>query len=270
MQVHGYPYDAHGSTFIVEMHDDVWRAGRLRRVRRRGEFAPGESDEKSIEPDRGDVRRRARRPPRCTANNSKWMQLHDGPQPRAGGTGTSCCSATLRTPRTSRSGRARSWRWRTPSPSPRACTSSPRCRRRWTPTRLSAGRWCSRRSAPLRPAWSGSRTSASTSTRSPPQFAFNILTRSRRITYDNLRMRDPEFVEALDRRFAEQEVRRGHADTVEPVPPPMFQPYRIGRPGLANRVVVSPMDMYSRRRRRPRRLPPGPPRRARRSAVPDW
>ena len=25
MQMHGYPFDAHGSTFIVEMHDDVWR-----------------------------------------------------------------------------------------------------------------------------------------------------------------------------------------------------------------------------------------------------
>ena len=36
----------------------------------------------------------------------------------------------------------------------------------------------------------------------PSQFAFNIVTRSRRVTYDNLRLRDPEFVAGLDRWFA--------------------------------------------------------------------
>src|SRR5215210_2099006 len=47
MQIHGYPYDRTGSTFIVEMHDDVWQ-------RAFGDIAamdlpPGESDTKSIE-----------------------------------------------------------------------------------------------------------------------------------------------------------------------------------------------------------------------------
>ena len=32
----------------------------------------------------------------------------------------------------------------------------------------------------------------------PMQFAFNIMTRSRRVTYDNLRLRDPEFVARID------------------------------------------------------------------------
>ena len=32
----------------------------------------------------------------------------------------------------------------------------------------------------------------------PLQFAFNLLTRSRRVTYENLRLRDPEFVERVD------------------------------------------------------------------------
>ena len=41
--------------------------------------------------------------------------------------------------------------------------------------------------------------------------------------------------------------------------PPMFQPFRIGRLELANRVIVSPMDMYSATRRRAGRLPPGAP-----------
>jgi anthraniloyl-CoA monooxygenase len=61
------------------------------------------------------------------------------------------------------------------------------------------------------------------------QFAFNLLTRSRRVTYDNLRLRDPEFVR-----------------DVHPDPrPPMFTPFRLRGLELLNRVVVSPMDMYS-------------------------
>jgi anthraniloyl-CoA monooxygenase len=72
----------------------------------------------------------------------------------------------------------------------------------------------------------------------PEQFAFNIVTRSRRITYDNLRLRDPEFVAAADAWFA-RETGTGTAR------PPMFQPFRLGSLELANRVVVSPMDMYS-------------------------
>ena len=69
------------------------------------------------------------------------------------------------------------------------------------------------------------------------QFAFNLLTRSRRVTYDNLRMRDPEFVEDVDRGFA---ARVGAARR-----PPMFMPLRLRELELRNRVVVSPMDMYS-------------------------
>jgi anthraniloyl-CoA monooxygenase len=68
----------------------------------------------------------------------------------------------------------------------------------------------------------------------PQQFAFNIVTRSRRVTHDNLRMRDAGFVEATDRWFAAGR---------DPVPP-MFQPFRLGGLELRNRVVVSAMDMY--------------------------
>src|SRR6476659_8467142 len=46
MQIHGYPYDAHGSTFIVEMNDDVWRAAGFDTGRT---FAPGESDDEAID-----------------------------------------------------------------------------------------------------------------------------------------------------------------------------------------------------------------------------
>jgi anthraniloyl-CoA monooxygenase len=84
------------------------------------------------------------------------------------------------------------------------------------------------------------------------QFAFNIMTRSRRVTYDNLRVRDPEFVARCEAWYADHET-----PSVEPVEttvdrhrtPPMFQPVTLRAaegPGLTlnNRVIVSPMDMY--------------------------
>src|SRR5690348_18225557 len=77
----------------------------------------------------------------------------------------------------------------------------------------------------------------------PEQFAFNIVTRSRRVTYDNLRLRDPEFVADMDEWFAASVSSSGSAE----VRPPMFQPFRLGGLELANRVIVSPMDMYSAR-----------------------
>src|SRR5438876_9246968 len=68
----------------------------------------------------------------------------------------------------------------------------------------------------------------------PLQFAFNLLTRSRRVTYWNLKVRDPEFVAEVDRWF-----NKGG----DPVPP-MFASIRLRELELANRVIVSPMDMY--------------------------
>ncbi|MFI6662865.1 bifunctional salicylyl-CoA 5-hydroxylase/oxidoreductase [Streptomyces sp. NPDC050523] len=68
----------------------------------------------------------------------------------------------------------------------------------------------------------------------PRQFAFNLLTRSRRVTHDNLRLRDAHFTGAVERDF-------GCPDGT----PPMFTPFRLRGLTLRNRVVVSPMDMYS-------------------------
>ncbi|HET9975742.1 MAG TPA: bifunctional salicylyl-CoA 5-hydroxylase/oxidoreductase, partial [Streptosporangiaceae bacterium] len=81
----------------------------------------------------------------------------------------------------------------------------------------------------------------------PHQFAFNIVTRSRRVTYDNLRLRDPEFVADMDGWFAASVSSSGSASGPAEVRPPMFQPFRLGGLELANRVIVSPMDMYSAR-----------------------
>ncbi|MEX0731252.1 MAG: bifunctional salicylyl-CoA 5-hydroxylase/oxidoreductase [Aquisalimonadaceae bacterium] len=80
------------------------------------------------------------------------------------------------------------------------------------------------------------------------QLTFSLLSRSKRITYDNLRLRDQGFVDTVDRWFADQ-VREQFGfdvDAGRPVPP-MFQPFRLRRMELANRVVVSPMCQYSAR-----------------------
>ncbi|WP_329441717.1 bifunctional salicylyl-CoA 5-hydroxylase/oxidoreductase [Streptomyces sp. NBC_01426] len=67
------------------------------------------------------------------------------------------------------------------------------------------------------------------------QFAFNLLTRSRRVTHDNLRLRDERFTGAVERDFG----------CPDPHTPPMFTPFTLRGLTLRNRVVVSPMDMYS-------------------------
>ena len=74
MQMHGYPFDAHGSTFIVEMHDDVWRRAGFDEVRGARPRA-GESDEAL------DRRGRASSSPtsldghEVLANNSRWVSF---------------------------------------------------------------------------------------------------------------------------------------------------------------------------------------------------
>lgn len=79
----------------------------------------------------------------------------------------------------------------------------------------------------------------------PVLFTFNLLTRSKRVTYDNLRLRDPAFVDRVDRVFAEA---RGAPRSSEgQAPPPMFTPFRLRSLELQNRVVVSPMCQYSAR-----------------------
>ncbi|MGE5147136.1 MAG: FAD-dependent monooxygenase, partial [Candidatus Eiseniibacteriota bacterium] len=79
----------------------------------------------------------------------------------------------------------------------------------------------------------------------PIQAAFSMLSRSKQITYDNLRVRDAEFVDGVDRWFAGEVKKAGFDVPVESPPPPMFTPFRLRDMVVPNRVVVSPMDMYS-------------------------
>lgn len=75
----------------------------------------------------------------------------------------------------------------------------------------------------------------------PRQFAFGLMTRSKAITYENLKLRAPDFVAETDRMFAEGVA---GADIAKPRPP-LFQPLTLRGMTVANRAVVSPMCMYS-------------------------
>ena len=72
-----------------------------------------------------------------------------------------------------------------------------------------------------------------------PQFAYSLLTRSQRISHENLRLRDPKFVATMEAWFARR------AQAAAKSPPPMFTPFTLRGLTLANRVVVSPMAQYS-------------------------
>ena len=91
----------------------------------------------------------------------------------------------------------------------------------------------------------------------PMQFAYSLLTRSQRVSHENLRLRDKAWLEGMERWFASR------AETLDPLPqplpppthepssqgagaaPPMFVPFQIRNLKMQNRIVVSPMAMYS-------------------------
>jgi anthraniloyl-CoA monooxygenase len=240
MQVHGYPYDAAGSTFIVEMHDEVWREAGFGTLAAPA-LPPGASDEASIARIRelfaGLLGGHA-----VHANNSRWISF-----------------ATLR---------CGSWRhgnvvllgdaahtahFSIGSGTKLAMEDAlalAACLHEQPDLGAALGAY----EAERRPAVASTQRAAQASlewfenlgqylNQEPEQFAFNIMTRSRRVTHGNLRLRDPEFAARIDAWFAGHEKRRGmgSGDLV----PPMFQPLRLRGLELKNRVVVSAMDMYS-------------------------
>jgi anthraniloyl-CoA monooxygenase len=74
----------------------------------------------------------------------------------------------------------------------------------------------------------------------PVQFNYSLLTRSQRISHENLRLRDPEWLASAERWFQTQ---AGGAPDA-PLRAPMFAPFRLRDMGLVNRIVVSPMAQY--------------------------
>ncbi|WJR79873.1 bifunctional salicylyl-CoA 5-hydroxylase/oxidoreductase [Bradyrhizobium sp. NP1] len=77
----------------------------------------------------------------------------------------------------------------------------------------------------------------------PAQFMYSMLTRSQRISHENLRLRDKAWLEGYERWFAQKSGLNVQPDTRGA--PPMFTPFSVRGVTLPNRIVVSPMAMYS-------------------------
>lgn len=78
------------------------------------------------------------------------------------------------------------------------------------------------------------------------QFTFNMLCRSKRITYENLRLRDPAYIRSVDRWFADHTRRLTGFDDIDVENPtvPVFQPFKIGQMRIENRFQLSAMCQY--------------------------
>lgn len=79
----------------------------------------------------------------------------------------------------------------------------------------------------------------------PEQFAFYLLTRSGRISYDNLRLRDPYFVQAVDHWFAASTSAGMDQNRLIIAAPPLFNPLKLREMTLANRAVLSPTSSHA-------------------------
>ncbi|WP_371781212.1 bifunctional salicylyl-CoA 5-hydroxylase/oxidoreductase [Streptosporangium subroseum] len=235
MQIHGYPFSERGSTFIVEMHEDVWRRAGFGRTESE-EFPPGASDEYAVARIK-EIWAKELDGHEILTNNSKWLNFttvrntgwHHGNVVLLGdaahtahfsiGSGTKLAmedalalAACLHE-----------------NPTVEAALQAYEAERK--PVVEST-----QRAAQASLEWFeniGMYTG-----QEPAQFCFNLLTRSRRITFENLRDRDAGFAGLIEADFA----RVSGSDQVAPA---MFQPIRIGELELKNRVIVSPMDMYS-------------------------
>jgi anthraniloyl-CoA monooxygenase len=239
MQIHGYPYSAAGSTFIVEMHEQVWRAAGFDKTEHEA-FPPGTSDEYAVARIR-EIFADELRGHQILTNNSKWLNFrtvrnerwHDGNVVLLGdaahtahfsiGSGTKLAmedalalAACLHE-----------------HPSVRAALDAYQAERK--PVVEST-----QRAAQASLEWF--ENIGMYAGQAPAQFAFNLLTRSRRITFENLRERDADFAARIEADFAQHV---GQPDAGQPTAPAMFQPARIGPLELKNRIIVSSMDMYS-------------------------
>ncbi|MEV5952177.1 bifunctional salicylyl-CoA 5-hydroxylase/oxidoreductase [Streptomyces sp. NPDC051987] len=235
MQIHGYPYSDTGSTFIVEMHEDVWRRAGFDRTEDRV-FPPGASDEYAVARI-AEIFADELQGHRILTNNSKWLNFTTVRNERWSDGNVVLLGDAAHTAHFSiGSGTKLAME---DALALAACLHE-------QPTVAEA---LAAYEAERRPVVESTQRAAQASLewfenigmyagQDPAQFVFNLLTRSRRITFENLKERDAEFAGRLEAEFA----RRQQASEVAPA---MFQPVRIGPLELRNRVVVSPMDMYS-------------------------
>ncbi len=236
VQVHAYPYDDRMSTFIVETDEATWRRAALDRTEHEA-FAPGESDAIGIE-FAGAVFAELLGEHRLIANNSRWLSFqtircerwHDGQVVLLGDAAhTAHFSIGSGTKLAMEDAIALAWALRDGGGDVAGALDAYERERRPAVASI-------QRAAQASLEWF--ERIGRYVDQPAEQFAFNLLTRSRRVTYDNLRLRDPGFVERADRRFAAAAGVSGRPR------PPMFLPFQLRELELGNRVVVSPMDMY--------------------------
>ena len=79
----------------------------------------------------------------------------------------------------------------------------------------------------------------------PLQFSMVVMCRAKSITYDNLILRDPTYVEKVDTAWYERYYRETGIDVRKTRPTPMFTPLKLRELEIPNRVVMSPMAQYS-------------------------
>ena len=240
-QLHCYPFDATMSTFVVETDEQTWRNAGLD-ASESLELAPGDSDERSIEFCRS-VFANILGGHRLVANNSKWLNFntvrnrhwYDGNVVLLGDAAhTAHFSIGSGTKLAMEDAIALAWASKSAGPDDAVGDVLQSYEDERRPIVEST-----QRAAQASLEWfEGIKRYIGQPT---DEFAFNLLTRSRRITYENLRLRDAPFVDAVDTAFASRQGVNGSG----PTPPPMFFPFKLRGLTLANRVVVSPMDMYA-------------------------
>lgn len=235
MQIHGYPYSDQGSTFIVEMHEDVWRRAGFDATEH-DDLPPGASDEYAVRRI-GEIFADELRGHRVLTNNSKWLNFHTVRNERWYDGNVVLLGDAAHTAHFSIGSGTKL--------AMEDALALAACLHEHSGVDAALAAYQAER----KPVVESTQRAAQASLewfenigmyagQDPAQFVFNLLTRSRRITFGNLRERDPEFAARMEAEFA----RLQPTGTVAPA---MFQPVRIGPLELKNRVVLSPMDMYS-------------------------
>jgi anthraniloyl-CoA monooxygenase len=242
VQVHAYPYDEHESTFIVEMHDDVWRRAGFDRFADAAQ-RPGESDWESIEIVK-ELLAELLEGRTVLANNSKWLSFPTVAIERWFHQNVALLGDAAHTAHFSIGSATKL--------AVEDAMTLVQSLHEHGDVRAALEAY----EAARKPLVASTQRAAAASRewfedlpqyvhQDDVQFVFNLLTRSRRLTYDNLRLRDEEFVSGVDEWFADEVVERQLARSRPSPRPPMFMPFRLRELDLVNRVVVSPMDMYS-------------------------
>lgn len=236
MQVHAYPYAANESTFLVEMHEDVWRAAGLDASEGKV-FPPGVNDEESVA-QIAKIFSEELAGAKLLTNNSKWVTFntvrnekwsHNNVVLLGDAAHTAHFSIGSGTKLALEDALALAANMHE-QPDIASALEAYEAERR--PVVLSL-----QRAAQASLEWF--ENIGQYAEQEPVQFAFNLLTRSRRITFDNLALRDPAFAEQVQADFARNEGAAASVGT-----PAMFQPYQLGGLALKNRIVVSAMDQY--------------------------